>query len=176
MLAKLHKMLKPRLGLRIVKTLISVLIVAVVYRYVLDNRNPCFACIGAVFGMGSIFQEGMKHGGNRFIGTLLGGLVVIPFYWLYYTTPFGIPAEVFLIVGLFCVIYINLVFGTGSAIQPGTVIYFVVMFTVSQDRYISYTIARIIDTGVGVVVSLAINALFLPPQDKKQKELQAQTK
>ncbi|MFQ8831766.1 MAG: hypothetical protein ACLR7U_01940 [Ruthenibacterium lactatiformans] len=79
----------------------------------------------------------MRHGGNRFLGTLLGGLVVIPFYWLYTNRPFGLPGHLYLVLGLFCVIYINLLFGAHSAIQPAAVVYFVVMFTVTKDRYVS---------------------------------------
>ena len=68
---KLHR---PPIGKRVYKTCLSVLIVALVYHYVLGGRNPCFACIGAVYGMGSSFKEGFQHGFNRFIGTLLVGL------------------------------------------------------------------------------------------------------
>lgn len=42
---------------------------------------------------------------------LLGGLVVIPFYWLYANRPFGLPGHLYLVLGLFCVIYTNLLFG-----------------------------------------------------------------
>ena len=96
--------------MRIFKTLGAVLLVCAAYG-LLGGRNPCFACIGAVFGMGSFWREGVRHGGNRFLGTLLGGLVVIPFYWLYANRPFGLPGHLYLVLGLFCVIYTNLLFG-----------------------------------------------------------------
>ena len=156
----------PRVGLRVVKTCISCLVVAVFYQYVLGGRNPCFACIGAVYGMGSQFREGFQNGFNRFVGTLLGGLLVIPFYWLYLHTPLGIPAAVYMVLGVFCVIYLNLAVGANNAIQPGTVVYFVVMFTQPLTGYVSYTIARIIDTGVGVLFSLVITMLHPSEKDK----------
>ena len=104
------------------------------------------------------------------VNTLLGGLVVIPFYWLYANRPFGLPGHLYLVLGLFCVIYINLLFGAHSAIQPAAVVYFVVMFTVTKDRYVSYTIARILGTGVGVLAGLAINRLFPAPRDARDTE------
>ena len=156
----------PVVGMRVVKTVISCLLVALVYEYLLDGRNPCFACIGAVYGMGSQFQEGFHNGFNRFVGTFLGGLMVIPFYWLYVNTPFGIPNYIYMAAGLFCVIYLNLAFGANNAIQPGTVVYFVVMFTQPLTGYVSYTIARIIDTGVGVLFSLVITMLHPSEKDK----------
>ena len=156
----------PGVGMRVVKTVISCLLVALVYEYLLDGRNPCFACIGAVYGMGSQFQEGFHNGFNRFVGTFLGGLMVIPFYWLYVNTPFGIPNYIYMAAGFFCVIYLNLAFGANNAIQPGTVVYFVVMFTQPLTGYVSYTIARIIDTGVGVLFSLVITMLHPSEKDK----------
>lgn len=158
----------PKVGMRIVKTCLSCLIVALIYKYLLGGRNPCFACIGAVYGMGSQFRDGFRNGFNRFVGTLIGGLLVIPFYWLYTHTPFGIPDAIWLILGLFCVIYLHMLAGANSAIQPGTVVYFVVMFTQPATGYVSYTIARIIDTGVGAIISLIISAIHKTDTDKAQ--------
>ena len=41
----------PTIGKRTLKTMLSVGIIILVYT--LLDRNPCFACIGAVFGMGN---------------------------------------------------------------------------------------------------------------------------
>jgi uncharacterized membrane protein YgaE (UPF0421/DUF939 family) len=166
MLPYIHK---PAIGKRVYKTCISALLVALFYRYALGGRNPCFACIGAVYGMGSSFKEGFLNGFNRFVGTLLGGLMVIPFYWLCQNAPSvipWIPAEIYMVAGLFATMALNLAFGAPSAIQPGTVVYFVVMYTQPEYGYISYTLARIIDTGVGAAVSLAFSALFRHEPDK----------
>ena len=159
----------PKIGMRIIKTLISCLIVALVYHYLLDGRNPCFACIGAVYGMGARYKDGFHSGFNRFVGTLIGGMMVIPFYYLCYTDPFGIPPEIYMVTGLFFVIYLNLLFGANNAIQPGTVVYFVVMYTQPWENYVGYTIARVIDTGVGIIVSLIISRLFPSQWDKNDK-------
>ena len=95
--------------------------------------------------------------------------MVIPVYWLCQNAPAvipWIPAQIYMVVGLFCVMALNLAFGATSAIQPGTVVYFVVMYTQPDHSYVSYTIARIIDTGVGAAVSLAFSALFRHDPDK----------
>lgn len=159
---------KPKIEKRALRTCGSALIVALVYQYLLGGRNPCFACIGAVYGMGNSFKDGFQNGFNRYVGTLFGGLLVIPFYWLYTHTPLGIPAAVYMILGLFCVILLNISFGAYTAIQPAAVVYFVVMFTQPATGFISYTIARIIDTFVGVTVSLAITCFFPTKFDKEE--------
>lgn len=50
----------PKIGMRNVKTALAAALCALVY-YFLD-RNPTFACIGAVFGMGSSFMQSCLHG------------------------------------------------------------------------------------------------------------------
>lgn len=154
--------------MRVFKTLLSVLLVTLTYDYLLGGRNACFACIGAVYAIGNHFHEGFKFGFNRFVGTLFGGLIVIPFYWLYYNQPLGIPKEVYLVLGLLCLMYLHILSGATTAIQPGAVIYFVVLFTQPVTNYIPYTIARVIDTGIGAAFSLLLN-LFWPSRLDKQK-------
>ena len=163
----------PRVGMRTVKTVISATLVAVIYGLVNDYTsfevNPCFACIGAVFGMGNVWKGGLQSGGNRFIGTLIGGLVVIPIYWLTHLSGLPVPEWIWVAVGLFLVLYAHQVFGANGAIQPGAVVFFVVLDTVIPERYISYTIARIIDTGIGVLVSLAINRIWPSPLEAREE-------
>ena len=155
-----NKYLLPPVGMRIFKTVLSCLLVALIYKYLLGGRNPCFACIGAVYAMGSQFQEGFHNGFNRFVGSFIGGILVIPFYWLSINQVFGLPEWFYMVIGLFFVIYLNLACGANNAIQPGTVIYFVIFYTQPEASYISYALARIIDTGVGVIFSLGLSLLM----------------
>ena len=64
--------------------------------------------------------------------------------------------------------------GADSAIQPGIVIYFVVMFTVGKERVFLYTIARILDTGAGVLIALALYILH-PSRHDREKGLSLRT-
>lgn len=154
----------PKVGLRVIKTMLSVAIVLIVYEWL--DRNACFACIGAVYGMGSVFSEGRMSGGNRFVGTFVGGLIALPFYWLYHVENFGVWGWVWLTLGLFCVLYASQLLGVNGSIQPGTVVFYVVILTVPMERYITYTIARIIDTGIGVALSLAISHVWPSAHDR----------
>ncbi len=152
------------LGLRTTKTLIATATLAVCYSIV--GRNPCFACIGAVFGMGHVFHAGLKNGGNRFIGTLLGGVVAILFYPLYHDAPLGIPGWVYLTAGLAVLLVIGQLLGADGGIQPGAVVFYVVLLTVSESNHIRYTVNRVIDTGIGVGLSLLINRIFPSPKEE----------
>lgn len=158
----------PKVGLRTIKTVLSATLVALVYG--ITGRNPCFACIGAVFGLGSVVREGLKNGGNRFIGTLIGGLIVMPVYWCSHLSGWPIPEWLWIAMGLFLVLYVSQIFGAHGGIQPGAVVFFVVMETVIPERFVTYTIARIIDTGIGMLFSLAINVLFPSPLEEDAEE------
>ena len=157
----------PRITDRVWRSALVVLATAIIYEYLFQDRNPCFALIGAVYGVGSQFEEGFHNGFNRFIGTFVGGLLVIPFYTLYTNPLFGVPDWAWMVLGLCLVLLCNLALGADSAIQPGTVVYFVVMFTVGQERVVPYTIARIIDTGVGVLIALAITTVLPTKRDRE---------
>lgn len=87
----------PCVGQRTMKTVLVATLVSILYEML--GRNPCFACIGAVFGMGEFFHEGVKHGGNRFVGTLIGGVLVIPVYWLVHLSGLPIPKWVWIAAG-----------------------------------------------------------------------------
>ena len=68
-------------GWRTIKTAVTAMLVAVVY--CLLERNPAFACIGVIFGLGTDTPDSIKNGGNRLFGTLIGGLRAIAVFWVY---------------------------------------------------------------------------------------------
>ena len=68
-------------GWRNIKTSVTAMLVAMAY--CLIGRNPAFACIGVIFGMGTDMPDSIKNGGNRLFGTLIGGLLSIAVFWVY---------------------------------------------------------------------------------------------
>ena len=51
-----------------------------------------------------------------------------------------------------------------GAIQPGGVMLCILLFTTPADNYLLYSVNRIIDTGIGVLIALGVNLLF--PREK----------
>ena len=158
----------PKIGLRTTKTALACLILGIIYIYLL-KRNPCFALIGAAFSCGSQFNEGFRHGFNRSIGTLTGGVVILLLYHIYWTNPLNILPEIYMAIGVVLLLYFNTILGSSGAIQPAIVIYFVVMYTQPEDNYAAYTIARIIDTAIGAAFGCLFNYL-LPSKIDRQKK------
>lgn len=150
------------IGMRNVKTAISATLCALIY-FIID-RNPTFACIGTIFGMGSDMNNSKLHGGNRLFGTIIGGVIgmmLFPIYTIFY--PGGgrhYLLLLFLFIGTILLVMTSLFFKWPGAIQPGGVVLCIILFNTPVDTYISYSLNRILDTAIGVIISIIINYLF----------------
>ncbi len=159
------------IGQRNIKTAVACCICALLY--FLIDRNPTFACIGVIFGMGSDMSNSKLHGGNRFFGTLIGGLLGMFLFRLYIIFyPEG-GLHFFLLIPLFIGVVLLILFCQWfrwvGAVQPGGVVLCIILFNTPVDTYISYSLNRIVDTGIGVLIALAVNALL--PRERLEKWL-----
>ena len=149
-------------GWRTIKTAVTAMLVAVVY--CLLERNPAFACIGVIFGLGTDMPDSIKNGGNRLFGTLIGGLLAIAVFWVYlrFYPQGGHSMLLALLLGAAIVVLILLCqyFWPGG-VQPGGVVLCIVLFSTPVETYVAYSLNRIFDTAVGVIVALLVN-YFLP--------------
>ena len=132
--------------------------------YFAIGRNPTFACIGAIFGMGSDMVNSRLTGGTRFFGTIIGGVLGMLLFRLYICFypqgGYSFLLLVLLVIGVGLLILMSQIFHWPGAVQPGGVGLCIILFNTPVETYISYSIWRMIDTGVGVALSLLINYLF----------------
>ncbi len=151
----------PRVGMRNIKTATAAALCALVYFFL--NRSPAFACIGAIFGMGSDLENSKLHGGNRLFGTLIGGLLGMALFRIYLIFyPHGghsLLLVPLVFVGVVILILLCQVFWVGG-VQPGGVVLCILLFNTPPDTYISYALNRILDTAIGVVAAMVVNSLF----------------
>ena len=154
------------IGMRNVKTALAATICACIY--FLFDQNPTFACIGAIFGMGSDMGTSKLSGGNRFFGTLIGGFIGMALFRVYIMfVPDGSYTPLLLLmlfIGVVVLIITSTAFKWAGAIQPGGVVLCILLFNTPVETYITYSVNRIVDTGIGVLVALAVNWLF--PREK----------
>lgn len=146
----------PKVGMRSIKTAISTTLCALIY--VVIDRNATFACIGAVFGMESEHSDKpWRTGGNRLVGTVIGGFLGMGLFYLQQQIPGKLSEMCLLTAGILLLIYISQIFGCHGAIQGGAVVFYIIMLNTPQDQYISYALNRMLDTAVGVSMSILIN-------------------
>ena len=134
MLQHPHPDFRLHVGWRTIKTAVTAMLVALVYSLI--GRNPAFACIGVIFGMGTDMPDSIKNGGNRLFGTLIGGLLSI------------------VVLILLCQYF------WPGGVQPGGVVLCIVLFSTPVETYVSYALNRILDTAVGVIAALLVNYLL----------------
>lgn len=161
---KAAKHFRFHVGMRNIKTAIAAALCALLYAFF--DRNPTFACIGAIFGMGSDFKDSKRSGGNRLFGTIVGGVIGMLLFYIYiqvYPTPtsnmrFFLFSLLFWGVILLVVVCQLLVIP--GAIQPAGVVLCIILFNTPVDAYISYPLNRILDTAIGVLIGIGVNVLI----------------
>ena len=173
---KNKKPFKFRVGMRNIKTAIAATLIAIIYVLFMPGRNPTFACIGAIFGTGSDMGDSWLNGGNRLFGTIIGGFIGIFLFRLYLffepTGEFGLLIMPFLFVGVVVLIIACQFFRWPGGIQPGGVVLSIILFSQNNpDTYLKYSLDRMLDTAIGVIVALLINLLF--PRERILKVLYA---
>ncbi len=149
-------------GLRNFKTALAATLCALLY-FPFD-RNPTFACIGAIFGMGRDLENSKLNGGNRLFGTIIGGFLGMGLYHIYAQIyPEGgihAPLFIFLFVGVIYLVLVCQTFVLPGAIQPAGVVLCIVLFNTPVDMYVSYALNRMLDTGIGVIISILLNVIL----------------
>ena len=151
------------IGMRNIKTAIAATLCALIYLPL--HRNPTFACIGAIFGTGSDMGNSWLNGGNRLFGTIIGGFIGMGLFRIYIMIyPDGqthLLMMLFLFIGVILLILASLFFKWPGAIQPGGVVLAIILFNnPTVENYVSYSLNRMLDTAIGVIIALLINLLF----------------
>ena len=161
---KAAKQFRFHVGMRNVKTALAATLCALLYAFF--ERNPTFACIGAIFGMGSDFKNSKLNGGNRLFGTIIGGLLGMGLFYYYIqfypepTSNFRIMLFELLFIGIIILVLVCQVFVIPGAIQPAGVVLCIILFNTPVEAYISYPLNRIFDTAIGVIIGIAVNMLI----------------
>ena len=151
----------PKIGLRNLKTAIAATLCALIYAIV--DRNPTFACMSAVFAMNTNLQSSWKTGGNRLWGTIIGGFTGMLFFYFFkhfpqvFTHSELLSESFFLFAGIIVMIWISQFFGVNDSIPSGSVVFYIVMLLTPDNEYVTYALNRMLDTGIGVLMSILVN-------------------
>lgn len=148
------------IGLRSIKTAVAATLTALIYA--LFRRNPTFACIGAVFGLGNDLESSVEAGGSRFMGTIIGGFWGLGLFWLEHAFfPggnyfFRLPL---LFLGIIALISLSVYFRWPEGVKTGSVLLCIILFD-TPPGHVSYALGRMADTGVGVVIAIFVNQVL----------------
>ncbi len=160
----------PPIGMRNIKTALSVFVCVVVFGLMGPDFNPLFASIAAVIAMGPSIEDSVETGWNRILGTLVGAIVGFLGIFICNLIPFAQIYIVLVPIGVVGIIYLFNHTDRSGAIVIGCVMYISVMITYPQQLG-SYLIAviRLLETGFGIIVAVLINGLIKVPEKPKEK-------
>ncbi len=157
----------PKVGARIQKTALSVFICMII-SHVLGGDSPFYACIAAVICLQNSHENTVKMGINRMIGTMIGGIagVLSTFLFIKFNN-YYLDA---IIVSLLCIVVIyvcTLLKKPGSVTIACIVLLANTVLIKGEPSYI-YTINRILETFLGIIVATLVNRFVLPYKKEKK--------
>ena len=153
------------LGLRTLKTVIAVMLSAVIMKYCFD-QTPFFACIGAVVAMERNMSTTLQAVVVRNVGTIVGGIVGIIFSLLTQNV-------LILALGLIPMIYVDNILDKKDSIVAGSIVYFAVVYLNTSTMAIDYGVQRILGTLLGSLIGMAVNFLLFKPKKEQAKPVAA---
>lgn len=152
-----------RLDVRMVKMALAAALCALLYAWLAPGRSPAFACIGVIFGMGETMEDSRLHGGNRLVGTAIGGLLGMLLFRVYlFIRPDGSPSLWLVPLTFIGVVLLNLACRVcwAGGLHPGGVVLCILLFSTPAATYVSYAVNRIVDTAIGVLLAWGISFFF----------------
>lgn len=165
----------PGIGLRNIKTALGVFLCLMLYD-ILQRPYAFFACISVVICLSNTMAGSYQTGKERFISTVAGGLLGIPFLYLRNYAQASVDSQTLealvasLGIGLL-IYFFNLICLRGAIVNACVVFLSVVLNLSDSQQLLSpflYSVNRIMDNAVGIAIALAVNKYFFPVKEESQ--------
>lgn len=144
--------------MRNVKTGIAVFL-SIIISKILNSEYPFYTAVAAIVAMQNSVEGSLKAGKNRMLGTIVGAAVGFVFALVD-------PGNVGLCAaGIMLVIYICNILNWKDAISIGGIVFLAIMLNLKGGSPLHYSLNRILDTFIGIVVALLVNRFIVPPQE-----------
>lgn len=149
---------KYKIGMRTIKTGISVGLSLYIAR-MLKLNSPSLVGIAAIVSMQSTVSESFTTGKNRMMGTFIGAFLGLILSYVLPTNYF------FLSLGIILVIYIHNIFNWKQSLSLSTIV-FMAIFLNKEGARLFYAVNRLLDTFIGIIVSMFVNYFIATPDSK----------
>lgn len=148
-----------KVGMRNIKTAIAVFI-SIVLSKLFKMEYPFYAAIAAIISMQSSVEESFKAGRNRMFGTFIGAVVG-------FACALISPGNAFVsAIGIVIVIYICNLLKWKESSSIGGVVFLAIMLNLKGNSPLWYSINRLLDTFLGIIVAITVNYFIIPPKRK----------
>ena len=153
------KLNKP--GMRNIKTGIGVMLCILVgYFNIIDKTF--FAAVACIVCMQTTVKSSLTVGLNRLKGTFIGGVVGFLFVLIRPGNP------ILACLGIITTIYICNILNVNSSITIACVVFCAIMINIGSESPLEYSVHRIIDTSIGVIIGVCVNYFICRPNYLKR--------
>ncbi|NLB37214.1 MAG: hypothetical protein GX824_07955 [Clostridiales bacterium] len=184
----MHNSKIPKIGMRTIKTSIAVLLCMLIFKllfvlsgyipndetqtnivlnFLLERENPIFACIAAIVVMQTTFKDSVELSSSRIWGTAIGAYFGLAFLWIDSNVLNRKLNILFTFIGVIAIIFFCNLIKKSYSISIALVTFLIIMITVDQVEPYLYAANRIIDTAIGICISLLVNYFVRIPHKKK---------
>jgi len=144
------------MGMRNIKTAIAVVLCVLISR-VLKLEYSFYAAIAAIISMGNTVTNSFRTGKNRMLGTLVGAGIG-------FVCASILPGNPILCgVGIIVVIYLCNLLKWSKSASIACIVFMVIMVNLDGKDPFFYSINRILDTFIGIIVAVLVNYFICPP-------------
>ncbi len=155
------RMIFLKIGMRTIKTSIAVTI-SISLGYALKLNSPFFAGIAAIIAMQGNLVDSYRMGRDRILGTILGAVIGLLCSFISIGNPLIIG------IGIIIVIYLCNRLGWSKSVSIATIVFVSIIMNVEKGQELHYSLNRILDTMVGIVVAVIVNFIISPPLTKNK--------
>lgn len=151
------------IGMRNIKTGLAVFVCVVISR-LLKLEYPFYSAIAAVIAMQSSVEGSFKAGKNRMLGTFVGAVIGYVFALIYHGN------IILLTIGVMAIIHVCNLLNWKNAISIACVVFISIMLNNSNRDPLFYSLNRLLDTFIGIMVALIINRFIAPPKANEEED------
>jgi len=153
------------IGLRNIKTTISVLICLLFYHF-MDMDGVMIACVSAIICMQDSVEKSLTNGKNRLQSIGIGTVIAMAFRYVNRGFPNAYLEMISVGVGIMTVIMICNLLKRNSAIIMGCVVFLSIMLGGGDTDPFVYSVSQLLNTLFGVAVAVLVNYFVLNPARK----------
>lgn len=166
---QLNKRKFPKIGARNFKTALSILLCMIILP-LLGFDSPFYACIAAVICLTDSYESSIKTGLNRMIGTIIGGCFGMLATIILSKYSDGILKIAIIFIFTILTIYVCTILNKPGSVSIACIVLLANLLLNRDYSNYLYTFSRIIETFIGVVIAVVVNAYILPKNRKKSNK------
>ncbi|WEV54256.1 aromatic acid exporter family protein [Leuconostocaceae bacterium ESL0723] len=156
----------PRVGLRTLKTGLCVMVIIIAFHFL--HRPPFVACLAAVFAMRESWENTLHYSKIRLMSNSVGGSLALV-YFLIRQEGHNAPWVSMVVLPILVIITIVVLdsINYNNGVIGGLAALLMISLTIPLGATIDYVFERIVDTFIGVLIAIAINAPGAPRDVEK---------